>query len=94
MYNMAMKKFLTAIILVLLLAGCASTKESKYDFASDDRYPPGKNDDDWVREEQQCRDMSGKATGIWGLTFPGMAVNMGGANAKYNDCLREKGWLK
>jgi uncharacterized lipoprotein len=71
MYNMAMKKFLTAIILVLLLAGCA-----------------------WVREEQQCRDMSGKATGIWGLTFPGMAVNMGGANAKYNDCLREKGWLK
>ena len=89
-----MKKFLI-IISILLLISCAAPKnQEKYDFASDDRYPPGKTDADWEKEEMECRNMSGKITGFLGVTIFGLANNIGEVNEKYDKCMREKGWYK
>jgi hypothetical protein len=78
-----MKKMIV-FMLCLSLMGCASQN----------LYPAGKTDDDWVKDELNCREKSGKITGVWALTWTGAVVNLSGANDRYNKCLRETGWLK
>lgn len=89
-----MKKLL-AVFLLFLMVGCASgNKDVGYDYASDPRYPPGKTDVDWELDEAECLKLSGKWTGFLGGTIPGIIVNVGGANSRYNECMKEKGWYK
>jgi predicted membrane chloride channel (bestrophin family) len=79
-----MKK-IALLMLCFAFIGCFSTK----------LYPPtGKTENDLALDETFCRISSGKITGLRALTPTGIAVNVGGANDKYNNCLREKGWFK
>jgi hypothetical protein len=79
-----MKK-MALLMLCFAFIGCASTK----------LYPPaGKTENELALDETYCRISSDKRTGLRGLTPVGIAVNVSGANDKYNKCLIEKGWLK
>jgi len=91
-----MKTMRKILILLVLLSfiGCAANQQVAYDYSQDDRYPPGKTDVDWEREEMECRTMSGKMTGIIGLTWIGFINNSGKVNDEYDACMRKKGWLK
>jgi hypothetical protein len=79
-----MKK-LVFFIAVVMLIGCA---------ANTNRVPDGKTDADWEKDEAYCLKQSGKVTGFFAQTTPGMLVNFTGANKRYNQCLRELGWLE
>jgi hypothetical protein len=79
-----MKK-MALLMLCFAFIGCATTK----------LYPPtGKTENELALDETYCRISSGKFTGLKGLTPTGIAVNRGGANEKYNNCLIEKGWFR
>ena len=81
--EIAMKKLLI-FMWCLALLGCA---------AASNTYPPGKTDADWEKDEAYCLQKSGKVTGFLGSNPLGLAINAS-ANQKYNECLRELGWLK
>jgi hypothetical protein len=80
-----MKKIIFLMLVIAILSGC---------FLNPSLYPKDKTEDDWVKDELYCREISGKETGIKGLLIPWAFTNLAGPNQKYNACLREKGWLK
>ncbi|MDP1989475.1 MAG: DUF1566 domain-containing protein [Syntrophales bacterium] len=79
-----MKKGLL-IIIFLFLFGCTATAN---------RIPDGKTEADWGADEQYCLNKSGKVTGFFAHTPIGLAVNVGGADEQYKNCLKELGWIK
>ena len=96
-----MKRLVFVLAFAFLLSGCAVVgytsyikNDPAYDYASDPNYPPGKTDEDWVKEEKQCQNESGRVPGFLGLTLPGIISNAGGANERYNACMKRMGWLK
>jgi len=58
------------------------------------RIPDGKTEKDWAADKEFCAMISGKYTGFLAATPNGIAANLGGANRKYEECLREKGWIE
>lgn len=72
------------LMMCLVVMGCA---------ANSNTYPAGKSDADWEADEAFCLQKSGKVTGFLS-GIPVIFIFNTNANQRYNDCLREKGWLK
>ncbi len=80
-----MKRIIILLCCVCFLMSCASTKNYNY------KMPPGKTDDDWGKDEQYCLDKAGKITGFFAHTIFGLKnIN---TEKKYEECLRELGWI-
>jgi hypothetical protein len=72
-------------LLCLALFGCARAANV---------VPDGKTyEANWEADEKYCLEKSGKVTGFWSGNFFVSIWNLN-ANQKYNECLRELGWLK
>jgi hypothetical protein len=83
-----MKKTIAVLVVLfsfLVLFGCATTY---------DTIPPGKTESDWAKDEQFCLYNSNRVTGFWAANPVGLAWNLGYAEQKNKDCLRERGWIK
>jgi hypothetical protein len=89
-YNTAMKNIFI-IVSILVVMGCASG--NKQVAATEEyKYPPGKTDADFGIDEETCLKRSGKTTGFFAQFPLALASNLGGANQRYNDCMKEMGW--
>jgi len=71
-------------VMFFVLIGCATTSTV---------YPPNKTDADWVKDEACCAEKSGRISGAWSASIIGVVANAS-ASKEYNDCMKEKGWLK
>jgi hypothetical protein len=79
-----MKK-LFLVMAFFVFCGCA---------AGPTHIPDGKTVNDWAADREFCEMISGRYTGFLAATPNGIAANLGDANQKYEECLREKGWIK
>jgi hypothetical protein len=80
-----MKKIIFLMLVIAILSGCARAANV---------VPDGKTyDANWEADEKYCLEKSGKVTGFWAANPFAIGWNAN-ANKKYNDCLRELGWLK
>lgn len=79
-----MKK-ITLLIVVFLFIGCVS---------SANRIPDGKSyENDWERDEAFCLNQSRYITGFFAANPVSALWNID-ASKRYNQCLRDLGWLK
>jgi hypothetical protein len=74
------------ILFVCFFIGCSASNNYKF------KTPHGKTDADWGTDEQYCLDKAGKVTGFLASTI--FALKNINTEKKYEQCLRDLGWIE